>query len=130
MKKLKLEDLLEKIETTELTHDFVANLDETSFNYKSLNLSNSDIVRIEEDVSFSWSGVTGCNSNDRAQSEYQNTLKAWVKNKLFEYRNWSWVRYGAIEANGRCSQSKDPWTGVRRCGCSGKLKCYIEFRKS
>ncbi|MCG2419366.1 hypothetical protein K8089_10055 [Aequorivita sp. F47161] len=130
MKKLKLEDLLEHIETSKLAIDFGADLDETSLNFKSLNLSNSDIVRIEEDVRFSWSGVTGCNSNDRAQSEYQQTLKAWVKNKLYEHRNWSWVRYGATEANGRCNSSKDPWTGVRRCGCSGKLKCYIEFRKS
>ena len=95
----------------------------------NLNLTDSDIVRIEENVPFHWSGVTGCNNHDRAQNEYKKTLTNWVKNKMYEHRNWRWIRYSATEAIGRCTQYRDRWTGKRSCLCRGSLKCYIEFRR-
>ena len=126
--KLKIEDILKEIESTELNVLSLLDFNETAPEVNSLQLRNSDIVRIEENVPFGWSGVTGCNNNERAQSEYRKTLAEWVKNKMYEYRNWRWIRYGSSEATGRCSQYDDIWTG-RRCNCRGTLKCFIEFRK-
>jgi len=129
MKKQKIEDLLEILESKDVNYQNFEELAESAFEEKSLNINISDIVRIEEKVDFYWSGVSGCNNNATAQTEYKKTLTKWVKNQMFEHRNWRWVKYGIIEATGRCSQSRDRWTNVRTCRCSGKLNCYIEFRK-
>lgn len=130
MENLKIEQLSEEVENIEFKESISIKLDETAHEFKNLTIEKSDIVRIEESVRFSWSGVTGCNTQERADAEYSNTLNSWVKNKMFEYRNWRWVRYGTNGVSGSCSRSRDRWTGVRSCGCRGHLKCYIEFRKA
>lgn len=95
-----------------------------------LSIQKSDIVRIEESVHVSWSGVSGCNHQDTVDNNAKTAMESWVKAKMFEHRNWRWVKYGAGVGNFRCSQRKDPWTSVRSCGCSGHIPCYIEFRKA
>jgi len=129
MEKQKLENIIEEINSQEFQHQTLEKFNETTFKLDKLNQLDSDIVRIEETVPFSWSGVRGCNDNERAQSVYKEVLTNWVKDKMFEHRNWEWVRYGATEANGRCHESRDRWTNERSCGCRGGLKCYIEFLK-
>jgi hypothetical protein len=128
-KRLSLEEHLQEVESHELNEREFQDLSEDFLGLDKNTLENADIVRIEEDVPFYWSGVSGCNDNTRAQNEYLKTRNEWAKNKIFEYRQWRWVKFGALSANGRCRQSQDPWTNVRKCSCSGTLKCFIEFIK-
>lgn len=127
--KLTLEDVLKEVESTELKQEFSDDATETAWRVEKMDLTDTDIVRIEENVPFYWKGVTGCNTNERAQPEYRKTRDEWVKKKMFEHSNWQWTRYGMISATGRCSSSIDYWTSVRKCSCSGTLKCFIEFSK-
>ena len=64
MEKHKLEDVLEEIETQELQNQLFIDLSDSVYEADNLNLTDSDIVRIEENVPFHWSGVTGCNNHD------------------------------------------------------------------
>ncbi|MFK5855084.1 MAG: hypothetical protein QM503_03060 [Bacteroidota bacterium] len=129
MENLKLDDLSEELENLEFKNIVKTEMNETAYEIKSLSIEKSDIVRIEESVYFSWGGVTGCNTQERADGEYSKVLKSWVKNKMYEHRNWRWVRYGTNGVSGTCNSFRDRWTNVRSCGCRGHLKCYIEFRK-
>lgn len=129
MKIIKLEDVYEEVESKELQVPSLEFLFDSAYELSSLDSKDFEIVRIEGDASFNWSGVTGCNDNDRVQSELQKVMESWAKDRIFEHRNWRWTKYGAISTHGKCYKRRDRWTGVRDCGCRGYLKCYIEFRK-
>lgn len=121
-----LEDVLIEESYTEEKSD---ELSEEAAELGSISIQNSDIVRIEENVYVNWSGVSSCNHRSRIESEVRSALKRWVERKMYEHRNWRWVRYGAKASTVRCSQSRDVWTGVKSCGCRGHIPFYIEFRK-
>jgi hypothetical protein len=129
MKKYQLEDVYEEIESKEVHLESLDYLAASAYELNTLESKDLEIVRIEGDASFLWSGVTGCNNNDRVQGELQKVMDQWAKDRIFEHRNWRWTKYGAISTHGRCYQRRDQWTGVRDCDCRGYLKCYIEFRK-
>jgi hypothetical protein len=90
---------------------------------------SAEIVRIEEVVQVGWSGVSSCDHSDRIQAEVRSHLQRWIEKKLYEHRNWRYLRAGAKASSVRCGSWKDPWTGKRSCGCSGGIPFYIDFAK-
>lgn len=128
---LKLEDVLKVLEENSISEILSEELNETAHEFMSLKIADSEIVRIEGDAPFHWSGVRNCNNDADAQVNYKAAIAKWVQKKMFEHRDWRWVRYGAKSVEGRCTQYT-PGTfsgGSRSCLCRGVLKCYIEFRK-
>jgi hypothetical protein len=103
-----------------------------AFEEEVLELSKDyagDILRIEESVGLGWSGVRGCNSQDRVNAEARAALERWVKDKLFQYRQLDLLRYGNGQGRVSCRSSGGNWGSARRCACSGSLPCFIEFKK-
>ena len=97
---------------------------------KSLEIAKNEILRIEENVPVYWSGVTGCCSQSRIDSNCDSAYKSWVQKKLYEYRHLRWVRYGHPAARISCSSGRLGWPNDERwCRARTTLECYIEFRK-
>ncbi len=92
-------------------------------------IPGGDIVRVEEIVTVSWHGVSSCDHSDRIQAEVRAALQRWMQAKLYEHRDWRYLRAGAKASTVRCRQWKEPWSGKRSCGCSGGIPFWIEFAK-
>lgn len=130
-KQLTPEDLMDELEENQLEELSKYDEPELAVEYASLSLDDSDILRVEESISFHWSGVKGCNRRERVERELRKDFENWVKAKLYEYRHLRWTRYGIVSGSvkGKCTSWKDRWTGKRKCVCRGGMKGYIEFRK-
>ena len=89
-------------------------------------IDDADVVLIEEKVTVSWRGVKSCDHSDRIQSEVRAALQRWMEQKIYEHREWRYLRAGAKAGTVRCRAWKD-WDGTRSCGCSGGIPFYIEF---
>ena len=96
---------------------------------KEMNFKSNDILRIEENVSHSWSGVTNCGHTDRIRRECAGAVERWARNKMFEYRQYRWIRYGNESSRVHITQRNPPF-GPRSCGARTSIPCYIEFRKA
>lgn len=94
------------------------------------NKSKADILRIEEPVYHSWSGVSGCDHPSRKDAELKAAYEGWVKKKLFEYRHLNYITYGHLGGTMRTGNSRAPWPDNNR-SCWGNLSitCFIEFYK-
>ena len=121
------EELFEILETTELenTSDFGQAMPEA----EELNLDSGDILRIEEPIRHTWTGVTSCGHQDRIKNECWGRVQSWAKDKMFEYRQFRCLRYGNGSSRVKIRNRKDPWTGKRSCWAGTTIPCYIEFRK-
>lgn len=124
--KIKFEDLIEIDTQSEI--NTAAEIDEVSW-FEEPQAADAGIILIEEKVSVGWSGVDSCHHSDRVQAEVRYDLQKWIQKKLFEHRNWRYIRAGAKASRVSCHQWKDPWSGKRSCGCRGAIPFYIEFRK-
>lgn len=92
--------------------------------------TNADVLRIEEDVYASWSGVSGCCSGDTPNKNVNVEFTKWVKDKIFQYRDLRYIRYGHGGVTARCVTSSSGFPDNRRsCRGSAKVKAYIEFEK-
>lgn len=87
-----------------------------------------DVLRIEEDVFASWSGVSGCCEQSTVDSNANSAFTKWVQEKLYTYRHLNYKTYGHGGGNARCSNSREPFPSNRR-SCRGSiiLKAHIEF---
>lgn len=130
-KQLTPEDLVLELEEDQLTELEQYENSKHAIEHESPSLEDSDILRVEEKISFHWSGVKGCNRRERVERELNKDFQNWVKGKLYEYRDLRWIKYGIVSGSvkGKCSKWKDRWTGKRKCVCRGGMKGYIEFRK-
>ncbi len=124
--KMRLEDILVEASSSEVTSDEI--FDEAAW-ASTISLPDSDVVRIEEQVPVSWNGVSSCDHTDRIQAEVNAAFRRWIERKLYEHRDWRYLRAGGKPGQVRCGSHKDPWTGKRSCGCRGALPFWIEFAK-
>ena len=91
---------------------------------------DQDVLRVEEDVYASWSGVSGCCSGDTPQKNVNAAFAKWVKDKLYQYRHLRYTRYGHGGGTAHCTTSTALWPDNRRsCRGSATVKGYIEFVK-
>lgn len=122
---MKKEDFFE-IEDTEdfnLTEDFGQHAEES----KDKTFNHTDILRIEETVFISWTGVTSCGKAERIRNEIREALKAWANRKMLDYQQYRYISYG----NGTSkvhTYYRSRW-GKRSCKSSTSIPFYIEFRK-
>lgn len=112
----------------EISVNIKGNLDEV-IEFKKLKLKDSDVLKIEENVNHHWRGVTSCGHADRIKNESWTKVQSWAKNKIFEYREYRYVRYGNKAHTVYVEQWKDPITGKRKCGARTTIPCFIEFRR-
>lgn len=93
-------------------------------------VSDLDILRIEEDVYASWKGVNGCCKGETPNNNLNIAITKWVKDKIFEYRDLRYVRYGHGGGTAKCTTSSSGFPdNRRRCRGSITVKAYIEFTK-
>ena len=116
-----LSEHLSVLETTVHSVEPLDFRDELSFR------KSDNILRIEEKVQVTWTGVKGCSRH--VDRNVKKALEKWVKQKMFEHKDLRWVQYGSKKSSFKCSRSKDPWTSVRKCGCLGKVPFFIDFQK-
>jgi hypothetical protein len=91
---------------------------------------DADVLRIEEDVYASWSGVSGCCDGDTPSNNVNAAFTKWVKDKIFQYRDLRYLRYGQGGGTARCRTSSSGFPDNRRsCRGSATVKAYIEFEK-
>ena len=95
------------------------------------NVEKEQVLRVEETLTASFSGVRSCGDSARAASEAKNRLEQWVQTKLFEYRDLQYLGYGTGEGRHTWSNSTGPWPENRR-SCRGTVTfpAYIEFKKN
>ncbi len=124
------EEFFDEVEQVDLEITSDENADEISVALKlSESFDKAEVLRIEEQVSHGWSGVSSCGHSDRIKSEAAQALEAWAKNKIFQYRHLRYIRYGHLGGSARTSSSGGSWGQPRRCRGSLTIKCYIEFIK-
>jgi hypothetical protein len=124
--KKKLETILVEESNSEGT--FTEITDEASWAQSAPPL-DEEVVIVEENVQVSWSGVSSCDHTDRIQAEVRTHLQRWIEKKLYEHRDWRYLRAGAKASSVRCRSWRDTWTGRRSCGCNGVIPFWIEFAK-
>ena len=109
--------------------DFVIPNSEDEMDHANgLSQDKDNVLRVEEKVGRSWSGVASCGHSDRIQAEAQAALNEWIKQKIFQYRNLRYLRAGAGEGRARWTDYNPPF-GARSCHGSLTMPCYIEFAK-
>lgn len=87
-----------------------------------------DVLRIEETIATSWSGVSGCCDQETVDNNADAVFVAWVQKKLYEYRHLSYKTYGHGGGTAQCSSSRAPFPdNSRSCRGSISLDAYIEF---
>jgi hypothetical protein len=91
----------------------------------------ANVLRVEETIYRSWSGVRSCGDTDRVKAEIDAAIQAWVGQKLLEYVNHQVLRYGAGDASvsTRNSGGSGFPRSPRRCSGSASIPCFIEFKK-
>ena len=118
--------LFEILETNEI--ELNEDVDEKSSDFQSS--SNNDILRVEEDIGASWSGVSNCGNDGRISSACRRRLEEWARDKMFEYRHLKWIRFGhQWPVRARITRRRNRWTNERSCRGSATLNCYMEFEK-
>ena len=95
---------------------------------KTLNLQQSEILRIEEEVSRSFSGVRGCSDSNTHNSNATAAMNEWAQRKIFENRNLRYIRFGHLGGTAYWT-NRTAWDGTRSCTGYVVIKCFIEFRK-
>jgi hypothetical protein len=115
---------IEKTEEFEMTEQF----GQTAPESEKVTYKENDILRIENNVYHSWSGVSSCGHADRIKSECWGAVQNWAKNKIFEHSQYRYIRYGNESSRVRVLNRKPPF-GARSCSASTTIPCYIEFRK-
>lgn len=104
---------------------------DTTLNPKLANVDKASIFRVEETLSATFSGVRSCSDSSRALNEAKNRLEGWVQEKLFQYRDLQYLRYGSGEGRHTWSNSTSPWPENRRsCRGSVTFPAFIEFKKT
>ena len=95
------------------------------------NKNVGEDLRIEETVSRTWSGVSGCGDASEKARQIKAAYEGWVAKKLFEYRHLKYKTYGHGEGQIRTSSSRAPWPDNNRsCRGSLSLPCYIVFEQA
>jgi hypothetical protein len=128
---IKIFIMIYKPELTEETHTIEASHDSDELaEFAAKAAPEQDVLRVEEDVYASWSGVSGCCSGDTAQRNVNAAFARWVQEKLYQYRHLRYTKYGHGGGTARCTTSTSPWPDNRRsCRGSATVKGYIEFVK-
>lgn len=121
------------IHTPEVTTEtFAIEADHTDEMAKLIKPAEPDaeVLRIEEDVYASWSGVRGCCSGDTPNNNVRAAFTKWVQKKLYDYRDLRYIDYGHGGGTAHCSTSNSGWPENRTsCRGSATVKAYIEFVK-
>lgn len=102
------------------------NADDLS-NHIGLIYEKSQVLRIEEKVARSWSGVKSCGDADRVQSELNTAVQGWLKEKIFQHRHLRYLNYGYHDVKWRASRTGGGLGGARSCRGSLAMTCYVEF---
>lgn len=91
----------------------------------------SNILRVEGNVGASWRGVRGCADAPTPRQKVEEAANNWIKEKMFEHKNFKWIKYGWDVPVISIRRWRDPFPD-RRNHCSGtaNFKIYIEFEKS
>jgi hypothetical protein len=117
-----------KIENQESSSLSIEQHFDEAVNSTTLSIEPSDILRIEEEVSRSFSGVRSCSSPDTHTSNAIIAMNEWVQCKLFENRNLRYIKFGNYGGTAHWTD-RWAWDGTRSCSGYVVIKCYIEFRK-
>ena len=86
-----------------------------------------NLLRIEETISHTYSGVSGCASS--AQSEAGKAARAWANKKKQQYAHLRYKRSGHSEGVARTTSGRR-WNQSRWCKTTVTVRCYIEFYKN
>lgn len=123
---MKEEEFFENLETEEL--ELNENFGSEALESAELDLKAIGILRIDENVKHSWRGVKNCGDKNRINNECRRAMENWAKNKMFEYSEYRWIKYGNKSSSVRVTQRRARLSGRRSCSASTTIPCYIEFR--
>lgn len=101
---------------------------QVSPHYENKTMDTIQILRIENTLVASWSGVSSCGEIERMKRNTDEKAIIWIKDKLFEHRESKWIRYGWYYETPNVRESKEPWPSNKR-SCTGNVKfvAFIEF---
>lgn len=116
------------IESEGFTDLNLENLIDEAADSKVLNLEQSEILRIEEEVSRRFSGVRSCSEPSTHNSNATAAMNEWAQRKIFENRDLRYVRFGHLGGTAHWT-NRTAWDGTRSCTGYVLIKCFIEFRK-
>ncbi|MGV9009695.1 hypothetical protein [Brevundimonas sp.] len=90
---------------------------------------NGEVLRVQELIGASWSGVRNCGS-DRMDNELRSAMRSWVGDRLQDHVNLKVVKWGHDAGSWSSSNSTSGWPDNRR-SCRGSLRvpAYIVFLK-
>ena len=94
-------------------------------------LKDFEVFRIDEIVPRRWTGVSSCGTQERVNAEARAALEGWAKNKIFQYRDLRYIRYGTPGGTANSWYNGGGGFGGSGRTCTGviSLPCYIEFRR-
>ena len=85
-------------------------------------------LRVEKDLSASWTGVHSCGDSDTVKANMSVAYDAWLK-KVTATHHGDVVGYGIVgEATVRTNFWNEPFpSNARRCSGNVKMSGYVDF---
>ena len=88
----------------------------------------ADLLRVEEDLPMSWSGVSSCCDRERIDNECKAQFDSWLGRQVSGHPGHQMVNYGHGGGSVRCSQSNSGWPDNRRsCRAGVTVRAFAEF---
>ncbi len=124
-----MEENLEKHETVVKANDSADELLELiRLDPKIAEYKTSDIIRIEEARSGSWSGVRGCCDQNTVDANAEGIFKSFLEEKIYQNRHLRYINSGHGGGTAHCRGHGGGWGGSgRSCGGNLTLQCWAEF---
>ena len=104
-----------------------ADFEEDDYRDISQRIPASEVLRIEQTIRTSWSGVDSCKKRSRATRAVAGRLEEWANGKMREHRGLRFMRYGLVRGFRYNWQSRRRLNGSRRCWGWSEFRVFIEF---